>query len=56
MKAAVLHEHSGPEKLKFEDHVSDPQVSGDTMLIAASAASVKPIDRTNRICERGEAT
>ena len=44
MKAVVLHEYGGPEKLKFEDNVPDPQVSGDTVLIAASAASVNPID------------
>jgi NADPH:quinone reductase-like Zn-dependent oxidoreductase len=44
MNAVVLHEYGGPEKLKFEDDVPDPQVSGDTVLIAAAAASVNPID------------
>jgi NADPH:quinone reductase-like Zn-dependent oxidoreductase len=44
MKAVVLHEYGGPEKLKFEDGVADPQVSGDTVLVAAAAASVNPID------------
>jgi NADPH:quinone reductase-like Zn-dependent oxidoreductase len=44
MKAVVLHEYGGPEKLKFEDNVPDPQISGDTVLIAAAAASVNPID------------
>ena len=44
MKAVVLHEYGGPEKLKFEDHVPDPQISGSTVLIAAAAASVNPID------------
>ena len=44
MKAVVLREYGGPEKLKFEDNVSDPQMSGDTVLIAATAASVNPID------------
>jgi NADPH:quinone reductase-like Zn-dependent oxidoreductase len=44
MKAVVLHEYGGPENLKFEDGVSEPQVSGDTVLIAAAAASVNPID------------
>jgi NADPH:quinone reductase-like Zn-dependent oxidoreductase len=44
MKAVVLHEYGGPEKLKFEDNVSDPQISGSTVLIAATAASVNPID------------
>jgi NADPH:quinone reductase-like Zn-dependent oxidoreductase len=44
MKAVVLHEYGGPENLKFEDGVREPQVSGDTVLIAAAAASVNPID------------
>jgi len=44
MKAIVLHEYGGPEKLKFEDSVPDPQVNGDTVLIATAAASVNPID------------
>ncbi len=44
MKAVVLHEYGGPEKLHFEDNVPDPQVSGDTVLIEAAAASVNPID------------
>jgi NADPH:quinone reductase-like Zn-dependent oxidoreductase len=44
MKAVVLHEYGGPEKLKCEDNVPDPQISGDTVLIAGAAASVNPID------------
>jgi NADPH:quinone reductase-like Zn-dependent oxidoreductase len=44
MKAVVLHEYGGPEKLKFEDNVPEPHVSGGTVLIAAAAASVNPID------------
>jgi NADPH:quinone reductase-like Zn-dependent oxidoreductase len=44
MKAVVLHEYGGPEKLKFEDNIPEPQISGDTVLIAAAAASVNPID------------
>ena len=44
MKAVVLHEYGGPEKLKLEDKVPDPQISGDTVLVAAAAASVNPID------------
>jgi len=44
MKAVVLHEYGGPEKLKFEDDVPDPQISGSTVLITAAAASVNPID------------
>jgi len=44
MKAVVLYEYGGPEKLKFEDDVPEPQISGSTVLIAAAAASVNPID------------
>ncbi|MDR3755112.1 MAG: NADP-dependent oxidoreductase [Terracidiphilus sp.] len=44
MKAVVLHEYGGPGNLKFEDSVAEPQVSGNTVLIAAVAASVNPID------------
>jgi NADPH:quinone reductase-like Zn-dependent oxidoreductase len=44
MRAVVLHEYGGPEKLKFEDNVPEPQVSGSTVLIAAAAASVNPLD------------
>jgi NADPH:quinone reductase-like Zn-dependent oxidoreductase len=44
MRAVVLHEYGGPEKLKFEDKVPEPQISGGTVLIATAAASVNPID------------
>ena len=44
MKAVLLHEYGGPEKLKFESTVPEPQISGNTVLIAAAAASVNPID------------
>ena len=44
MKAVVLHEYGGPEKLKFEDNAPEPQVGGNTVLIATTAASVNPID------------
>src|SRR5580698_6176468 len=44
VKAVVLHEYGGPEKLKFEENVPEPQISGNTVLIAATAASVNPID------------
>jgi NADPH:quinone reductase-like Zn-dependent oxidoreductase len=44
MKAVVLHEYGGPEKLKLEDSVPEPQIGGGTVLIAAAAASVNPID------------
>ena len=35
MKAVVLHEYGGPEKLRFEDNVPEPQISGGTVLIEA---------------------
>ena len=54
MKAVVLHEYGGPEKLKFEPDVLDPQISGDTVLIAAIAASVNPIDWKMRSGARQE--
>lgn len=44
MRAVVLYEYGGPEKLKFEDNVPEPQVSGGTVLIQTAAASVNPID------------
>jgi NADPH:quinone reductase-like Zn-dependent oxidoreductase len=44
MRAVVLQEYGGPEKLKFEDNVPEPQISGGKVLIAAAAASVNPID------------
>jgi NADPH:quinone reductase-like Zn-dependent oxidoreductase len=44
MRAVVLHQYGGPENLKFEDNVPDPQISGHTVLISAVAASVNPID------------
>src|SRR5882724_11931568 len=44
MKAVLLHEYGGPEKLEFEDNVPEPPMSGSTVLIAAAAASVNPID------------
>ncbi len=44
MRAVVLHEYGGPEKLKFEENVREPQISGGTVLIGAKAASVNPID------------
>jgi NADPH:quinone reductase-like Zn-dependent oxidoreductase len=44
MKAIVLREYGGPEVLKYEENFPDPQVSGDTVLIASAATSVNPID------------
>jgi NADPH:quinone reductase-like Zn-dependent oxidoreductase len=44
MKAVVLNEYGGPENLIFEEDVPDPLTGGNTVLIAAAAASVNPID------------
>ena len=44
MRAVVIHRYGGPEELKFEDNVPEPQISGSTVLIRAAAASVNPID------------
>src|SRR3984957_8315828 len=44
MRAVLLYEYGGPEKLTFENDVPEPQISGSTVLIAAAAASVNPID------------
>src|ERR1700735_5069183 len=44
MKAVVLHEYGGPGKLRFEENVLERQMRGGTVLIAAAAASVNPID------------
>lgn len=43
MKAVVLHEYGGPEKLKYEDW-PDPQVGDGQVLVRVSAAGVNPID------------
>jgi NADPH:quinone reductase-like Zn-dependent oxidoreductase len=44
MRAVVLHAYGGPERLKFEDNIPEPRISEGTVLIAAAAASVNPID------------
>ena len=41
MKAVVLHEYGGPDKLRLEDNVPEPRISGRTVLIEAAAASVQ---------------
>ncbi len=43
MKAIVLHEYGGPEKLKYED-VPDPVAGEDQVLVRVAATSVNPID------------
>jgi NADPH:quinone reductase-like Zn-dependent oxidoreductase len=44
MKAVRIYEYGGPEKLTFEDHVPEPQLQPDAVLIETAAASVNPID------------
>lgn len=44
MKAVRIHEYGGPEQLRFEEGVPEPQVTAATVLIEAAAASVNPID------------
>lgn len=43
MKAVVLHEYGGPDKLKYED-VPDPVVGEGQVLVRVAASSVNPID------------
>jgi NADPH:quinone reductase-like Zn-dependent oxidoreductase len=43
MKAVVLHEYGGPDKLKYED-VPDPVAKQDEVLVRVAASSVNPID------------
>jgi NADPH:quinone reductase-like Zn-dependent oxidoreductase len=43
MKAIVLHEYGGPEKLKYED-VPDPTPGEGQVLVRVAAASINPID------------
>jgi NADPH:quinone reductase-like Zn-dependent oxidoreductase len=43
MKAVVLHEYGGPDKLKYEDF-ADPVAADDQVLVRVAATSVNPID------------
>jgi NADPH:quinone reductase-like Zn-dependent oxidoreductase len=43
MKAVVLHEYGGPEKLMYED-VPDPTADEGQVLVRVAASSVNPID------------
>ncbi|MDW5265633.1 MULTISPECIES: NADP-dependent oxidoreductase [Acidobacteriaceae] len=43
MKAIVLHEYGGPDKLKYED-VDDPVAGEGELLVRLAATSVNPID------------
>jgi NADPH:quinone reductase-like Zn-dependent oxidoreductase len=44
MRAVRIYEYGGPEQLRFEGDVPEPQVSADTVLIGTAAASVNPLD------------
>jgi NADPH:quinone reductase-like Zn-dependent oxidoreductase len=44
MKAVRLYEYGGPEKLKFEVDVPEPELGADSVLVEAAATSVNPID------------
>ncbi len=43
MKAVVLHEYGGPDKLKYEDF-PDPEPGEGQVLVRVAAASINPID------------
>lgn len=43
MKAVVLHEYGGPDKLKYED-VPDPTPGEGEVLVRVAAASINPVD------------
>ena len=43
MKAVVMHEYGGPEKLQYED-APDPMAGEGEVLVRVSASSVNPID------------
>lgn len=43
MKAVVLHEYGGPDKLKYED-APDPEPGEDEVLVRTVAAGINPID------------
>ncbi len=43
MKAVVLREYGGPDKLSYED-VADPKVGEGEVLVRVAATSVNPID------------
>jgi NADPH:quinone reductase-like Zn-dependent oxidoreductase len=53
MKAVVLHEYGGPDKLKYED-APDPVAGKGEVLVRATASSVNPIDYKMRSGEAKE--
>ncbi len=44
MRAVRIYEYGPPEKLIYEDHVPEPPMGIDSVLIQTAAASVNPID------------
>jgi len=48
MKAVMLYEFGGPEKLVYVTDAPDPKLADDEILIATSAASINPIDWKTR--------
>src|SRR6202030_3531526 len=44
MKAVRLHSYGGPENLTYEETVPEPVLDADSVMVAAAATSVNPID------------
>lgn len=44
MKAVLLREYGGPEKLELVQDAPDPEMAPDEMLIATTATSINPVD------------
>jgi NADPH:quinone reductase-like Zn-dependent oxidoreductase len=44
VKAVRLYEYGGPENLKYEEDAPEPTLNADSVLVAAAATSVNPVD------------
>lgn len=44
MRAVRFYDYGGPEVLRYEEDVPEPMLAPDAVLVAATAASVNPID------------
>lgn len=44
MKAVLLNEYGGPEKLHYVTDAADPEIGEDEVLVAQAATSVNPVD------------
>ncbi len=53
MKASVLHEYGGPDKLRYEDF-PDPKAGEGELLVRVAATSVNPVDYKMRSGEAKE--